>query len=493
MFIPLQHAKFSLDVSGIAGFFGGEESFAAMSSVHLIWGRRFFGWYNSPGSYFVAKKYGTLCHRRLWKGLFPGETVDPETMLGLDGRIGPQYIGTQSGTTMLTTGHLAYLLTQHCKNQEDNAEPLPGQSASGAPTKPPIKLTILDLDSTIESFLDPQSSERLPVKSLTKTGMFLMSATMSVSIGAAIVAAALWHDWPCFAAIVVGILCNGVSCLVLGSGHLKLAASAPSANSPSGDGIFWYGQQAVLVKGTEKTIAILTRGKFRLLYPQDRDYNYIGAVAFALTVQVLAQLFLLPQATLAGQILFLFTFAVSWAYNSYLASTDREQLQVDLLLNMLGHPNFINPGPLPTRAAAVVASAYYLQPYNVQSYINQLLPNDTPVWTPCKEHIATCVQRMSDPIDEPTSTETLIKHEQKLTAKQKNLRNDILSSAHAGYTWHLGNMSTSATTPLKSPDGNEKSFSEQYVTSVNLTHWQARPRLFASNPSDDPSSVESYS
>ncbi|KAF9484114.1 hypothetical protein BDN70DRAFT_826326, partial [Pholiota conissans] len=383
MFIPLQHAKFSLDVSGIAGFFGGEESFAAMSSVHLIRGRRFFGWYNSPGSYFVAKKYGTLCHRRIWKGLFPGETVDPEEMLGLDGRIGPQYIGTQSGTTMLTTGHLAYLLTQYCKHLAETEQ------------KPGMKLTIFDKlnNEAIEKFLDSQKTNGLPVNSLSTAGIIWMSLTISASLGAAIVSAVLWHDWPCFAAIFVGIICNGVSCLVLGSGKLRLNVPNPSSHSPPGDGIFWYDSQAVLITGgseviSEKAISILTRGKFQLFYPQDKDYNYIGIVAFMLTVQVLAQLFLLPQATLIGQILFLFSFAVSWAYNAYLASMDREQLQIDLLRNILGNPVPLNLGSSRIRrTVAVVASAFYLKPFNALGYLSHLLPNDTPVWTPWKEHI----------------------------------------------------------------------------------------------------------
>ncbi|KIJ36777.1 hypothetical protein M422DRAFT_179050, partial [Sphaerobolus stellatus SS14] len=74
---PLQHSSFSLDVSGIAGFFGGEEAFAAMTSVHLFRGRRWLGWYNSPGSFYVSKKYGILARSRVWDGLYPGVNVDP--------------------------------------------------------------------------------------------------------------------------------------------------------------------------------------------------------------------------------------------------------------------------------------------------------------------------------------------------------------------------------------------------------------------------------
>ncbi len=91
MRFPILHPRikrFDLDSSGIAGFFGGEESFAAMNSVHLMPGRRWMGWYNSPGSYVVAKKYGMLPNSKFWDGLFPGNSVKPEELVDLDSKSG---------------------------------------------------------------------------------------------------------------------------------------------------------------------------------------------------------------------------------------------------------------------------------------------------------------------------------------------------------------------------------------------------------------------
>ena len=106
--------RFDLDSSGIAGFFGGEESFAAMNSVHLMPGRRWMGWYNSPGSYFVAKKYGMLPDSMFWDGLFPGNSVKPEKLVELDSKSGPRYTGVYSGTQLPKTGHLSYLIALYC-------------------------------------------------------------------------------------------------------------------------------------------------------------------------------------------------------------------------------------------------------------------------------------------------------------------------------------------------------------------------------------------
>ncbi|EGO20228.1 hypothetical protein SERLADRAFT_400382 [Serpula lacrymans var. lacrymans S7.9] len=73
--IPLQHSDFTLDASGVAGFFGGDEAISAMATVHMYESRKWLGWYNSPGSYTVAKRYGQLANSRFWDGLFPRTTL----------------------------------------------------------------------------------------------------------------------------------------------------------------------------------------------------------------------------------------------------------------------------------------------------------------------------------------------------------------------------------------------------------------------------------
>ena len=121
MKIPFQDAHFNLNVAGIAGLFGSEEAFATMSSVHLVQGRRWLGWYNSPGSYFVVKKYGVLARSKIWDGLYPGVNVDPATMLNLDGKVGPRYAGAHSGTRINATGHLGHLLMEYCSKSKPTA------------------------------------------------------------------------------------------------------------------------------------------------------------------------------------------------------------------------------------------------------------------------------------------------------------------------------------------------------------------------------------
>lgn len=120
--LSLNKASLTLDTSGVMGFFGGEEALSTMSTVHLYRGRRWLGWYNSPGSYTVAKKFGQLAKSRFWDGIFPGPNPTPEEMFGLDGKVGPRFIGVFSGTDMTTTGHLAYLTAQKAKEAKETEE-----------------------------------------------------------------------------------------------------------------------------------------------------------------------------------------------------------------------------------------------------------------------------------------------------------------------------------------------------------------------------------
>ena len=67
--IPLSTSDLNLDISGVAGFFGGDVAVSAMGTVHVYQRRKWLGWYNSPGSYEIAKRYGQLGTSRFWDGL----------------------------------------------------------------------------------------------------------------------------------------------------------------------------------------------------------------------------------------------------------------------------------------------------------------------------------------------------------------------------------------------------------------------------------------
>ena len=51
---------FVLDGSAVAGILGGEEAITSVTLVHVFEGWKWFGWYNSPGSYLMGKRFGLL-------------------------------------------------------------------------------------------------------------------------------------------------------------------------------------------------------------------------------------------------------------------------------------------------------------------------------------------------------------------------------------------------------------------------------------------------
>jgi len=88
------------------------------------------GWYNSPGSYTVAKKYGQIAHSGIWDGLFPGVSVDPATMFELAGNSGPGYFAIHSGTIISDTGHIGNLFMKECEASHEDVREVKGRLTS---------------------------------------------------------------------------------------------------------------------------------------------------------------------------------------------------------------------------------------------------------------------------------------------------------------------------------------------------------------------------
>ncbi|KAL0950673.1 hypothetical protein HGRIS_007457 [Hohenbuehelia grisea] len=377
--LPLSNASFTLDVSGIAGFFGGEEAISAMASVHIYKGRKTLGLYNSPGSYTVAKKYGQLARSRIWDGLYPGVNVEPAVMLELDGTNGPKYHGVVSGTVIDNTGHVGHLLETYCSNRLADLRPVEvtGRQARFE------EAIIVHLERPA---VDP------PELTLPSPYTPLMAFAVISSNFATCITAAIYGEWLAFAMILLGIICNGWACWVIGSGELAYERPKSAESSPPGDGFMLTEGRVIILKGRENAINSITRGKFLLRYKSAQKYHDIGISALALTAQFLLQLFLIPQANLFGQILFLTSLAVSYAYNAFLSSIDKEKSQQDILLRQL---EALRPQKFKftNRTAMGIFTLLAAFPKDILKNgsanerdlrmdvaLRTLLPNETPVW-----------------------------------------------------------------------------------------------------------------
>ncbi|RPD65812.1 hypothetical protein L226DRAFT_179350 [Lentinus tigrinus ALCF2SS1-7] len=372
--IPLRDSSLNLDISGVAGFFGGDVAVSAMGTVSLYEGRKWFGWYNSPGSYEIAKRYGRLAQHRLWSGLYPGVTDNPAVLFELDGKVGPRYRAVHSGTSMDQTGHLAYLLCQECKDRTKQD----WDGEEGARKTFPIDVSIVYLHRVPPKELSPRDRQ----VHVTNRLSFLPILTSA----AACLICAFVADWFCCSMIGFGMFCSGVSCWVIGSGEFKFTHPEPAAGAPVGDGYLMDNEQVVILRGAEGAVNPITRGRFSLQYDSHPRYHNIGWSSVLLTIQFLLQLLVVPQGTIFGQVMFLASLAASWLYNSFLSSLDKEIIQRRILVNDILAKPALHKYRLGTRTAMavfvmlVLSSSESMDRRSLRKLLDDLLPNDTDAW-----------------------------------------------------------------------------------------------------------------
>ena len=357
-------STFTLPISGIAGFFGGDTSALTVVHVYKYW--QWLGWYNTPGSFQIAKRYGLIAKSTFFKGLFPGVRVEPAELLEFEGRKGERFQAVSSGTIINTTGHLASVLMKECASMA----PIPERDGSC------VGVTIVKLREDPLPMVTPE-------RTFTYSAFFGIIPIAS-SLGACI-ASGLYQDQVACSLILWGILSNGISCLVIGFGTLCFTHPKPAPGSPAGDGILGTDKEFVLLQGPEGAVNSITLGRFSLEFPSESFREYIGYCSVLLTIQSIFQLSLIPHASLFGQILFIFSLVVSWIYNSCLFAPDIEKIQRRIFLKEILKAPSMEKYILPTRTAAVVFALCVLNPKEPEEIVRVYLPNSTRVWKKWKE------------------------------------------------------------------------------------------------------------
>ncbi|KIM79382.1 hypothetical protein PILCRDRAFT_10504 [Piloderma croceum F 1598] len=345
--VPLANANFRLNSSGIASYFG-EEDAIRVYTIYVCEGRKWLGWYNSPGSYAAARKYGRLADSGVWGGLFPSvpRYTDPI----------PEFRAVHSETSLADTGYTGHLFANEC-------EVLPATiEVQGRITSPtPVTVTVANLNSVPDAIVHL----RLP----RRTTVLLAGIPMIFSLSACILCGA-YRDWYCFSTILLGIVANGLFCIAITSGSGEM----------------------VILLGEEGAVNSVTRGKFSLVYADSPERKNIGRCSFLLMVQLLVQLLLTPQGTLFGQIMFLSTLAVSWTYNAYLSSIDIEKIQRNMLVDRVLDKPKMTKYRLGTRSTMAVFVLLVLQPPDPEKMLNYLLPGDTETWRIWKKAVLDSVK-----------------------------------------------------------------------------------------------------
>ncbi|OJT02948.1 hypothetical protein TRAPUB_6487 [Trametes pubescens] len=407
--------QFDLDISGVAGFFGGDVSVSAMATVHIYEGRKWLGWYNQPGSYEIAKRYGQLSRSRFWDALYPGVNVDPAVLFEYDGGDGPKFTATQSGTVLPKTGHVANLFADECSDLDPVHLP---PDIVMRKTSPGF-VTIAKLDYA------PSTNDIT-----RKNGIFtsiLASIPIIVSLGAC-VGCAFIRDWYCFAIILLGVISSGLSCYVIGLGTLRFKHPPPARGAPPGDGVLENGgSELIIMKGPEGAINAVTRGNSRSTTTASQSTTALGAFV--------VQLLLIPQSSLHGQLLFLATLACAWAYNSYLASFDRAGIQRAILSEQVLKlkEGQLKRYRLGTRTAMVTFALLLLAPAPedaIRRVLNDLLPNDTEVWRRWKSEVLTRIAAQFPPEGSECATEFSFGFPQEVPPPESDRPEDLLQTLY---------------------------------------------------------------
>ncbi|KAG1873533.1 hypothetical protein DFJ58DRAFT_362753 [Suillus subalutaceus] len=420
--VPINQSNINLDTSGVAGFFGGDEAISAMATVHLYRGRRWLGWYNSPGSYIVAKKFGQLANSRFWDGLFPGPNLTPAEVFGLDGKPGPRYWGVLSGTDM-PAGHLAYLVVQKTK-EVDEVLVLGGRETI------PLTVTIIDVGDVML-----RHSNQAPVMSIHHA--LLAAIPITINFATCVLCAAS-GDWLAFALILLGVISGGTSCFVIGSAQLDFLAGVkePSPGTPPADGLLLMRNDVVIIRGAEKDVNPITKGQFVLRMNGGPEYRRIGLCSLLLLAQFLLQLLFIPQATTFGQIMFISSVAASWTYNSFLSSLEPEKIQLKILWKALDNPRLLKFG-LKNRAAQAVFACLVLgdgpqRPsvdFKPKKVLQRFISNDTRVWNVWRDKVTEQLENN----EEEKSFNLSSKDLEGFAVHERALLESLLRSAYDAY------------------------------------------------------------
>ena len=366
--LPLRSTTFSLDVSSLAGFLGAEAALAVMMLPHLHAQRKWWGWYNCPGSYQIAKRYGELAHFRFLGALRGSTSSLPELALDLPSSAGSTYTAARSSIASSPVSPLAAMLFEECRGLETIV-------INGRQTTP-VDVTIADLRR------EPTSLERLSVPSTYSRWIAVCPIATTLS---AAIACAVYHDAVCAAMILVGALCHGLACLVMGNARFVYRHDVVSEHTPN-HAHGWLesrdSRSIVILRGSDRAVTPVLRGRFSLQFESSQRHCLVTFCSILLGVQFLLQLLFVPQGTRFGQIMFVGSLSASWLYHQHvLANSKADVLQRIVMEEVLRGP-VLRKLRFGTRTTAAVFVLLVLRPEirNMRACLASLLPSDTLVW-----------------------------------------------------------------------------------------------------------------
>ncbi|KAH0838883.1 hypothetical protein J3R83DRAFT_7310 [Lanmaoa asiatica] len=396
---PLVDVQFALNALEFVGLIGGIEVISVMAMIPLYRGRRWLGWYNTPGSLDIARHLGDFASSFRTR---PYKTLSPTALLGLDCQMGPTFLAAFSGTET-QTGHLGYLTVERSKEM---GEKVPEEVIRGRETAP-TSVILLDFQ-TID--LD----RPFPLLHISHTLLALIPITTSV---VTCLLCGFVSDWYMFSVILAGIFTSGFTSMVIGSGRLTLQS----------------------LRGDALTVSAITEGRFKL-----GGSGYwqatIRVCSLFYLAECVAQLVLVPQGTLFGQIMFIVSLCVSWGYSYRLTSFKKERLQAELLFSKLGVPKIrkLRVGTRTTTSVFVCLLLFHGVRHlscaaEYDRVLTALLPASTSVWRCWREKVVSQLQEG----DDESLSHLEVAQDQELSTADRRLLHVLLEDARAAFLGYL--------------------------------------------------------
>ncbi|KAG1888318.1 hypothetical protein F4604DRAFT_1645330 [Suillus subluteus] len=376
-----------LDVAcGIAIFFGGN---AAVSTLALqpLYGHNgiWHGWYNAPGCHAIV----WLLVRTLLQGPVSSYPERLSVSLGIDGKKGPKYIASKSGTVLQRTHHLAYVL-----NNSNWRGKLAAVGLRDSPT--PMQLIIMDLNRvpTEDDPLLPRSSlhSSLPPRSSLDASLPIIASTTSI-VACAICARV--EDWLSFMMILLGMVSSGITSSIMCTAKITLERLKPADGVPPGDGMLLSDKRIVILRGKEEVVNAVTKAKLRLKL-KGGGYTLLPCAFIALS-QVTLQLIYMPSGSLTGQLMFLLSLLVSGGCNLYLSMKGND-VQSSALIPLLDIANVETYQTNSRTTAAVLAclALCWNSSTPPKQILKEIVPVEPTLWKILSESLLTNIQKKHD-------------------------------------------------------------------------------------------------
>ncbi|KAG2035566.1 hypothetical protein BDR03DRAFT_1061805 [Suillus americanus] len=407
----LSWSHFNLDVtSGIAIFFGGQAAVSALA-LQPLYGCIWHGWYNAPGCHAIVWELV----RTLLQGSISSYSERLSLSLGLDGKKGPKYIASRSGTVMQHTRHLAYVLNNSNWRGKECKPVVVGDRKS--PT--PMQLMIVDFKKKVLT-----GDDTLPPRSSLYSSLPIIASVASI-VACAICARV--EDWLSFVMILLGMVSSGITSLIMCTGKITLERLKPAIGVPPGDGMLLSDNRIVILRGNEEDVNAVTKGKLRLKL-KGGGYTLLPC-AFIALLQVILQLVFMPFGSLPGQLMFLLSLLVSGGCNLYLSAKE-DDVQSSALVALLNTPE-VKMYEASSRASAAVLACLALCWESGTPPPKQILKEIVPIeprpWKALSEFLEENIRKKS------TSEGFRYGFRYDLSDQERQLLTELVGDAHAAY------------------------------------------------------------